>query len=77
MQDVVVGVICLLVGGGGIIFRERFARAHVAGQNRLWGFRFGERERKLTKIVVVIGAGGLLVFGVLLLVGVLNFPSTS
>jgi hypothetical protein len=77
MQRAIVGIICMVVGGALIAFRERFARAHVESQNRMWGFRFGERERLLTRIVAVIAGLGLLVSGILLLAGIMKFQSTG
>ena len=75
MDETVVGIILLLVGCAMILWRDRFARKTIEEQNRVWGFRFGEREEKRTKLIVFVVGMGFIVFGLLALSGVWQFRS--
>lgn len=75
MDETVVGIILLLVGCAMILWRDRFARKTIEEQNRVWGFRFGEREEKRTKLIVFVVGTGFIIFGLLALSGVWEFRS--
>jgi hypothetical protein len=65
-------VIALVGFSGGIFllwFRKEFASFCIMDQNRLWGFRFGERTTRLTEVVVVVSGLGFVIFGLLALLG--------
>ena len=48
-----------------IFLRERFARLIINFQNTVWGFNFGEREIKASKIVIIIVAIAIIIFDIL------------
>ena len=70
MQRAVFVLVALSIGGMLLWFRKEFAVSCTMDQNRLWGFRFGERSTRLTEVVVVICAFGAIVAGLLCLLGV-------
>ena len=58
MVNIVVALFGVLVGAFLIYFRKSFAAHCIRGQNRTWGFRFGERTvRQTERVVLVIGIG--------------------
>lgn len=63
----------LMAGMALLVYRKEFARNVVRDQNRLWGFRFGEREARRSEPIVVLVAVGFLGFGVAALLGLLPF----
>jgi len=67
---VVVGLVLILV-------RKRFADAVVASQNAFWHFRFGERERKISELIVLLVGLGFLVFASFALLGVIRVKDAS
>ena len=76
MSDVFAGILCVVIGVLLIVFRKPFARKAVSEQNAYWGFRFGEREVRISERVampVEIGAIGFGVWALLDAFGVLHY----
>lgn len=67
MLNVVVGLVGLSMGTFLIVFRKWYAARCVTKQNRLWGFRFGERTTELTSNLLVVIGLGFIIIGVLAL----------
>lgn len=55
-------LIGILVGIILILFRRKFAKKLVYGQNKTWGFRFGETDQNITSIITAITGFLLLLF---------------
>ena len=75
MNEIVAGIISLLVGCTVLLWRESLARYTIEEQNRFWGFEFGEREVKRTKIIAVAVGTGFVILGLLFLSGTWEFRS--
>jgi hypothetical protein len=55
MNDpLVVGILGVVMGVLLVVFRKPFARDAVRQQNAFWGFRFGEREVRISERVAVL-----------------------
>jgi hypothetical protein len=70
MERVLFVIVALTFGTLTLWFRKGYAALIIKDQNRLWGFRFGERTTRLTEIVVVVIAMLALVAGLLAMLGV-------
>ena len=62
----------VLVGVGAIAFRRPLARVGVKSQNYTWGFRFGEREVRMSELGVIVVGISAVIFGVLSALGILR-----
>jgi uncharacterized membrane protein (Fun14 family) len=65
-------IIGIVVGVALIVARKRFAHAAVGSQNAFWGFRFGEKERKISAFVALLIGVGFVVLGSLALLGLIR-----
>ena len=45
--------------------RKSFARQSIEQQNRLFGFHFNERDRKIAEVIIVIGGLGFITSSVI------------
>jgi hypothetical protein len=68
----IASIISVLIGSGLLIWRKLFAAAVVGEQNRMWGFRFGDREERMSVIAVIIAGSGFLAIGILSLLGFIH-----
>jgi uncharacterized membrane protein (Fun14 family) len=59
-----------------LIFRKSFASLIIDFQNRVWGFRFGEREKKASIFVIVIVGLGFITLSLLAIFGVIHKRGT-
>jgi hypothetical protein len=71
--NIAFGLGCLIMGLVFLIFNKFIARWHIEIQNDLFGFHFGERERKATRIVAVLGGIFFSAVGSLVLLSALSF----
>jgi hypothetical protein len=73
----ITSIISALVGCALLIWRKRFAAAVVREQNRMWGFRFGQREERISLFVATLVGIGFLTIGILGLLGLIHWkPGT-
>ena len=72
-KDIIVGLICILVGCIAIIYRTPYAQKIIDFQNTVWSFNFGERDIKMSKIVIIIVGCASIVFGFLLVFHLIHF----
>lgn len=68
MLNLAVAFVGILIGALLIAFRKYYASYCVERQNRLWGFRFGEKTVRLTTFVLVFIGLGFITIGMLSLV---------
>jgi len=73
MEHIIVGIVALIVGLYLMLYRERFARYVIKNQNRTLGFKFADNKIKSTKIISLITGFFFIVFGMFLLLAVINF----
>jgi len=73
MENVMFGSGCLIMGLVFLIFNKSVARRHIQTQNKLFGFHFGERERKITRIFSILGGTFFAFIGVLVFLSSLAF----
>jgi hypothetical protein len=60
--DVFSGLLISTLGVLIIVFREPFARMTVREQNRFWGFKFGESQVQISKVIaIIVGMGAFLI----------------
>jgi hypothetical protein len=64
MNGAVVGILGIVMGVLLIVLRKPFAREAMNQQNAFWGFRFGEREIKISERVAVLVGICSISFGV-------------
>jgi hypothetical protein len=55
-----------------IVFCDFFARQCVKWQNKTWGFHFGERAVKWSRIVIVLVGMGWIALALLALFGIIQ-----
>src|SRR5512139_2170958 len=55
-----------------LIFRDWFARQIIDFQNTVWGFNFGEREIKASKIAIIITGSAFILFDILAILGIIK-----
>lgn len=72
-EETIVGLISIVVGCIAIIFRTPYAQKIIEFQNRVWSFNFGERDIKISKIVIIIVGCGFMLFGFLLFFHLMHF----
>ena len=75
MLDTIVSIIAVLVGAACIVFSRGFARLVVSTQNAAWGFRFGSREERGSRVVLMIVGLGFVTIGVLALLGLIHWKT--
>ena len=73
MQRYVIGLIAFAVGVLLLCFRNPLATWMMKIQSGSWGLEFGQREIKITEIILVLASMLLTVFGLLTLFGVIDF----
>lgn len=73
MNDFIIDIISVAAGSALLLFRKKFASNVIEGQNRVWGFNYGDRERKATEYVTIIVGTGFLVIGILGVIGIIHF----
>ncbi|MHB8974355.1 MAG: hypothetical protein ACYC3X_12885 [Pirellulaceae bacterium] len=71
MLNIVVALVGILGGVLLIRFRKKFAAYCIEDQNRLWGFRFGERTTRMTASMIVVIALGWIAIGLMALLSLL------
>ena len=76
-DDTIPSIVALLVGVACILFRTAFARLVVSTQNATWGFRFGSREERVSRTVVLIVGFGFATIGVLGLLGLIHWKAAT
>jgi len=59
-----------------LIFRKSFASLIIEFQNKVWGFKYGEREKKASIFVIVIVGLGFITLSVLAIFGVIHKRGT-
>ena len=66
-------LLSILAGCVLIIWRRWFGALVVRNQNRMWGFRFGEREERISAFVATVVGLGFLAVGILGSLGFLHW----
>jgi hypothetical protein len=66
---VLVSTIAIAVGGALVWHRDAFARFAMRSQNRTWGFKFGEREERVSRAIAALAGIGAVLWGVAGLAG--------
>lgn len=64
-NEILTGLILVLVGCLIIMLRNYFAKVIIEAQNRTWGFNFGEKEVVISKIVIIMTGFLFVLFGLL------------
>ena len=72
MSGVGIGVFGIIMGVLIFVLRKPFARDAIRQQNAFWGFRFGERDVRISEYVLVLVAISFVVMGLLTLLGILD-----
>jgi hypothetical protein len=70
--NIAFGLFFLIMGLVFLIFNKFIARWHIEIQNLFFGFHFGERERKITRIVSILGGIFFAALGSLVLLSALS-----
>ncbi len=73
MEGKLPGVLIFLVGCLILVFHKYFTKLIVEQQNKFWGFHFGERTFKITKLGLMMTGAGFIILGLLTLFQVLRF----
>jgi hypothetical protein len=74
-MGIVGSLVVMVVGLALLIWRRFFADLVVSSQNRMWGFRFGDRERRISIFVAIIVGIGFLGMGILTLSGIIHWKT--
>jgi len=72
MRNIAIGLVFLSMGLIFLVFNQFIARWHIQTQNLFFGFHFGERERKMTRIISILGGIFFSVVGSLVLLRALS-----
>ena len=72
-KDTIVNIVFLLAGIAMIIWRKQYTRFIIESQNRVWGYKFGNREIRATKFVIILVGTGFIVSSLLALFGLIHF----
>lgn len=72
MSGMGIGIVGVILGLVMLMFRKPFARSAMRQQNEVFGFRFGEREVRISEYVIFLVAIFFVVFGFLSLLGILE-----
>lgn len=67
------GLILVIVGILLVVFSDRASRYSIQSQNKTWGFHFGERERKFSRVLWILGGIVAFIMGILTLFGIIHF----
>jgi len=71
--NIVFGLAFLFLGIVFLVFNKFVARLNVEMQNDFFGFHFGERERKASRVISIIGGIIFTALGALVLLSALSF----
>jgi len=77
MTDTTVSIVVVLIGAAVLICRHRLARLVVETQNQAWGFRFGTREERVSRFVLVTVGAAFLIVETLALLCVIHWKARS
>jgi hypothetical protein len=72
MENSIVGLICIIVGLGLVIFHKTFAYKSIMSQNK-FGFHFGNREIRGASVYSIIGGLLLMIVGLLTMFKLISF----
>ncbi len=64
MENVVSGLLAILIGGGMVAFAGKWAQAIVDWYNWFWGFRWGPRQVWANRVGCVLAGMGFMYWGV-------------
>lgn len=73
IENIIYGLVFLFFAFLMLVLNKRFARLVIESQNKFWGFRFGEREIRNTRIIGFIVGTGFLIIGFLSLFQIIHF----
>ena len=65
MNQFMIGIIAIVAGSAVIIFRKRLVRESITFQNKVFGFRFGEKEVKMGDWLAPLAGAGFIITGIL------------
>lgn len=63
-MNIFVAIICLIIGMGLILSNRVFAKIIIKEQNNTWGFKFGETQIKLTRILSILVGMAFIIFAI-------------
>ncbi len=69
MKQVLLGLFAICIGCLLIFFRKAYARYVIREQNRIWGFKFGETQVKISEIVAILVGTGFIFWGIMVASG--------
>lgn len=72
MGNITFGLVCLIIGLVILIFNKFVTEWHIDCQS-LFGFRFSERDRKITRIIFIFGGIFAAAIGALVLLSAFSF----
>ena len=65
MKELITDTISIAVGFVAIFFRKRFAREIIEAQKSTpWGSNYGDKEVKISEIVIIVVGIGFIAFGI-------------
>jgi len=56
-----------------VVFRQHFAKRSMESQNQTWGFKFGDREVRVSATLCAFFGAVSAVLGLMFMLGVIHF----
>lgn len=72
MKNIIIGSIVIVTGCYIVVYRSRWARKAIEGQNKIFGFHFGKKDMQATSYVGLIVGSGFIILGILALLGIIE-----